>query len=38
MEKGKAQDERDDVQEGVETGNPNAKKARILPSLFHNDR
>jgi hypothetical protein len=34
----KAQDERDDVQEGEEAGNLNAKKARMTPSLLHYDR
>ena len=39
MKKGKAQYERDDVQEGEEAGSPNAKKkARIPPSLLQNDR
>jgi hypothetical protein len=38
MEKGKAQYERDDGEEGEEAGNPNAKKARIPPSLLQNDR
>jgi len=33
-EKGKAQHERDDGQEGEKAGNPNAKKARIPPSLL----
>ena len=35
---GKAQYERDDVQEGEEAGNPNAKKAGMTPSLLQNDR
>jgi hypothetical protein len=34
MEKGKAKYERDDVQEGEEAGNPNAKKAGCDPSLL----
>ena len=38
MEKGKAQYERDDMQEDEEAGNPNAKKAGVPPSLFHYDR
>ena len=39
MKKEKAQYEWDDVQqEGAEAGNPNAKKARIPPSLLQNDR
>jgi hypothetical protein len=38
MEKGKAQIERDDWQEGEEAGNPNAKNARIPPILLQNDR
>ena len=31
---GKAQYERDDVQEGEEAGSPNAKKAGVTPSLL----
>jgi hypothetical protein len=34
MEKGKAQYERDDVQEGEEAGSPNVKKAGMTPSLL----
>ena len=35
---GQAKDEREDVQEGKKAGNPNAKKARIPPSLLRYDR
>ena len=37
-EKGKAQHEHDDGQEGEKAGKPNAKKAGITPSLLRNDR
>jgi len=37
-EKGKAQHEHDDGQEGEKAGKPNVKKARISPSLLQNDR
>ena len=33
MEKGKAQYELDDVQEGEEAGNPNAKRPGFLPAF-----